>query len=52
MFRVEEHSTEEFAQPLAPHFPYAALEALVNVAEIYWSNGAWIKEIDIQRRCI
>ena len=41
MLWVEEHSAEEVAKSLAPHFPDADLGILTNVVERYRSIGAW-----------
>lgn len=41
MLWVEEHSSEEVAKSLQPHFPDADLEILTSVAERYRSIGAW-----------
>lgn len=41
MLWIENHSDEEIAKSLQPHFPDADLEILVSVADRYRSIGAW-----------
>ncbi len=45
MLWVEEHSSEEIAKSIQPHFPDADLEILTSVAERYRSIGAWAPDL-------
>lgn len=45
MLWVENHSAEEVAKSLQPHFPDADLDILVNVVNRYRSIGAWAPDL-------